>query len=645
MGFNTGNPIGSKDILDLYDNSENIDHFANSQQDEIPDRFGVKRLTLAGLIKRSMALRNEINDFSGTLTFKPEWSDVPMNVSEGVGGEGGALNLQAEALGNRSEINKITSREALRRTYLEIGLTLVAGSFEAGGNITSSTDVLLQESTGKAYSYTGTYPKTVVAGTNPVSAEYAPKDLSQLRTDLLTGALFMQSGRFALRDIVSVDDFQGIDDTAKFAAAFSYLTTTYGGGEVFVPPKIYNATINLPSNIQLVGTGEKSVIKGITAGTNSYTVKMSNAPIGVDPLGAGGYLAIKNTGVRNLKIDANGSDFGLYMAYCIFIDHSSVTVTNAKVRNLFMGAVYSFSIDKMLLSNSKDVGGSVAENLFSWPSDHQVCNAGSIRRLICYGNGTPGAYNKTTSPKACAGLITGKGINVSFDNLQCEVNIGVGLHVLPTSEFSFNGVYLELNARDGTSDFYQIVNESNPASFSNIHPHFLTSDVFYAAVDTRIHNYYGIRIKGPGEVSLTGFFVNVTVENPRLQTIKLSEVINTDSNLAPSRHNILQLSKDAVTSWSKTQVYEMGVYMIMKSTQTITAGKTIALLPLSSNSPTLTTLPVPPGNYVDGDVIYMKIVNTPNPMLETLSTIRIGYGPGWVGIGMIDVGMYMKLMV
>ena len=101
---NTGNPLGSKDILDLYDNSEVVDNFVNSQQDEVPDRFGTKRLTLAGLIKRSMALRNEINDFSGALTFKPEWTDVPMNVSEGVGGEGGALNLQAEALGNRITI-------------------------------------------------------------------------------------------------------------------------------------------------------------------------------------------------------------------------------------------------------------------------------------------------------------------------------------------------------------------------------------------------------------------------------------------------------------------------------------------------------------------------------------------------------------
>lgn len=179
---NTGNPLPSKDILDLYDNSENIDHFANSQLDEHPDRFGVKRLTLAGLIKRSMALRNEINDFSGALTFRPEWSDVPMNVSEGVGGEGGALNLQAEALGNRTEINKITSREALRRTYQEVGLNLVDGSFEQGGALVNANDVLLQESTGKAFSGTA---GTVAAGTNPVtSPDWKPVTENILRAEL-----------------------------------------------------------------------------------------------------------------------------------------------------------------------------------------------------------------------------------------------------------------------------------------------------------------------------------------------------------------------------------------------------------------------------------------------------------------------------
>lgn len=59
-------------------------------------------------------------------------------------------------------------REALRRSYAEAGYNLVDGSFEAGGTLVNSNDALLQERTGKAYSYIGTLPYTVAAGTNPV---------------------------------------------------------------------------------------------------------------------------------------------------------------------------------------------------------------------------------------------------------------------------------------------------------------------------------------------------------------------------------------------------------------------------------------------------------------------------------------------
>lgn len=203
---NTGNPLGSNSVLDLYDNSETIDNFVNSQQDEVPDRFGTKRLTLAGLVKRSMALRNEINDFSGALTFRPEWSDVPMNVSEGVGGEGGALNLQAEALGNRSEINKITSREALRRTYAEVGLNLVTGSFQAGFVMVNMNDVALDEVSGKAFSgNAGTYPaETSTTGFVEVSSRLPPVRYSSI-ADMISGVSTLQR----VGDLCFVDDYYG----------------------------------------------------------------------------------------------------------------------------------------------------------------------------------------------------------------------------------------------------------------------------------------------------------------------------------------------------------------------------------------------------------------------------------------------------
>lgn len=62
------------------------------------------------------------------------------------------------------------SFEALRRSYAEAGYTMVPGSFEDGGTLTSATDVLLYKSNGKAYSWGGTLQKVVPVGSTPSSS-------------------------------------------------------------------------------------------------------------------------------------------------------------------------------------------------------------------------------------------------------------------------------------------------------------------------------------------------------------------------------------------------------------------------------------------------------------------------------------------
>lgn len=49
MTFNTGNPVGSTDARDLYDNAQNFDKFSLGQELEYPDRLGVPRKSLAGI--------------------------------------------------------------------------------------------------------------------------------------------------------------------------------------------------------------------------------------------------------------------------------------------------------------------------------------------------------------------------------------------------------------------------------------------------------------------------------------------------------------------------------------------------------------------------------------------------------------------
>lgn len=79
-------------------------------------------------------------------------------------------------LENNIEDLSTQSFEALRRSYAEAGLNLVDGSFEEGGTLTSATDVLLYKVSGNAYAYSGGFPHTVTASTDPTSVtEYVTR--------------------------------------------------------------------------------------------------------------------------------------------------------------------------------------------------------------------------------------------------------------------------------------------------------------------------------------------------------------------------------------------------------------------------------------------------------------------------------------
>lgn len=71
-----------------------------------------------------------------------------------------------------------STRELQRRSYAEAGYTLVAGSFEAGGTLVNANDVLIQDSTGKAYSGPA---GIVVPGTDPMSGGFVDRSGELLR--------------------------------------------------------------------------------------------------------------------------------------------------------------------------------------------------------------------------------------------------------------------------------------------------------------------------------------------------------------------------------------------------------------------------------------------------------------------------------
>lgn len=122
--------------------------------------------------------------------------------------------------------NSTTAREAMRRSYAEAGYTLVEGSFEVGGTLTSTNTVLLYEANGQAYAWTGAYPAgglDVAAKTSPASDTRFVSMASELLLDQL-GAFSVVSINDALvpTSRICVHHFGSNDDPASWISAMQY---------------------------------------------------------------------------------------------------------------------------------------------------------------------------------------------------------------------------------------------------------------------------------------------------------------------------------------------------------------------------------------------------------------------------------------
>ena len=180
----TQNPIGSDDQLDLQDNAISFDYAMNSPAALWQDRFGKQHKTVQQALK-DVGFKPAGFDFvsGGTLgigdrdkcVFYPtdgywySWNGqlpyvVTANSSPTPGGKKG--------WGVVTRDERVIAREALRRTYQEVGLNLVEGSFEEGTVLVNVNDVLLQERTGKAFSGSA---GTVAAGTDPTSGGFVDR--------------------------------------------------------------------------------------------------------------------------------------------------------------------------------------------------------------------------------------------------------------------------------------------------------------------------------------------------------------------------------------------------------------------------------------------------------------------------------------
>lgn len=81
-----------------------------------------------------------------------------------------------------------STRELQRRSYAEAGYNLVSGSFEIGGTLVNANDVLIQDSTGKAYSGPA---GTVAPGTDPTSGGFVDRSGELLKISISSAESYL----------------------------------------------------------------------------------------------------------------------------------------------------------------------------------------------------------------------------------------------------------------------------------------------------------------------------------------------------------------------------------------------------------------------------------------------------------------------
>ena len=107
-------------------------------------------------------------------------------------------------IADQASFNTLLFRFVFARLAAESGYNLVAGSFEEGGTLTNTNDVLWYQSNGRYYSWNGALPKVVAAGTNPTAVTgYVSRNDVTLRGEL-SGA--------GGADMVGTDDGRSVQD-------------------------------------------------------------------------------------------------------------------------------------------------------------------------------------------------------------------------------------------------------------------------------------------------------------------------------------------------------------------------------------------------------------------------------------------------
>lgn len=199
--YNTGNPIGSTDARDLYDNAQNLDNFANGSAASYTDRSGVSRRSLSGI---DAAADNVLNGIGYA---------VPVAYASG------------------------------------ISLTLTSQTVDYNGVIYAPKSSALPFTTSSWVADSAKFRAIQVTDADLIT--YTPAGTGAVATTVQS----------KLREFVSVKDFGAVgdgvaDDAPEIQAALDY-AETIGACEVRLTKQFYRCDtgLRIPDGVTLVGRG------------------------------------------------------------------------------------------------------------------------------------------------------------------------------------------------------------------------------------------------------------------------------------------------------------------------------------------------------------------------------------------------------
>ena len=263
-----------------------------------------------------------------------------------------------------------------KRSAAEAGYNLVAGSFEEGGVLTSSTDVLWHKELNSIYSWAGVYPingYVVSPNTNPVgNANYVPRTDVTLRETLpVNVAYYLAVGTG--------------DETSKIQAAVN--ATPPGGILVFEPNKTYNVSeLNVDGkSIVLKGYGATINCTGTTGAIHKtdHDNKLSVIGLNFTGSGCGIYQNATIQGSSRDELDIIGCSFDMNTgAYGIkVVGGRNPRIQNCFFKNSNLGSgVYFKDTVSPFLSTCTFKGGGYVGRAVYYPGTGNGTDAGLIIR-------------------------------------------------------------------------------------------------------------------------------------------------------------------------------------------------------------------------------------------------------------------------